>query len=143
PHGVVGDGGQRVSERGERALSLARRRRLRSFSHGRPRAADSTRTARIASGARAWHGGRVSTATTEGIRVTVQAMYVPEQSAPRMHRYVFAYTVRIANEGDAPAQLKNRHWIITDGDGKVEEVRGPGVVGQQPTLRPGEQFEYT
>jgi ApaG protein len=85
----------------------------------------------------------VSTATTEGIRVSVRATYVPEQSAPRMHRYVFAYTVRIANEGEAPAQLKNRHWIITDGDGRVEEVRGPGVVGQQPTLSPGEQFEYT
>jgi ApaG protein len=85
----------------------------------------------------------VSTATTEGIRVTVRVTYVPDQSAPRMRRYVFAYTVRIANEGDAPAQLKNRHWVITDGEGKVEEVRGPGVVGQQPMLGPGEQFEYT
>lgn len=85
----------------------------------------------------------MSTATTQGIRVTVNAVYVPEQSAPRMHRYVFAYTVKIANEGDEPAQLRSRHWIITDGDGRVEEVRGPGVVGQQPTLKPGDQFEYT
>lgn len=85
----------------------------------------------------------MSSAVTEGIRVSVQATYVAEQSAPRAKRYVFAYTVKIANEGSAPAQLRSRHWIITDGAGKVEEVRGPGVVGQQPSLRPGEQFEYT
>jgi ApaG protein len=85
----------------------------------------------------------VSTATSSGIRVKVRAVYVPEQSSPRVRRYVFAYTVSIANEGDAPAQLKSRHWVITDGDGKVEEVRGPGVVGQQPFLNPGDQFEYT
>ena len=84
-----------------------------------------------------------STALTEGIRVSVNAVYVPEQSSPRARRYVFAYTVRIANEGLEPAQLRTRHWIITDGDGKVEEVKGPGVVGQQPSLKPGEQFEYT
>src|SRR5215472_7515486 len=84
-----------------------------------------------------------STALTEGIRVSVTAVYVPEQSSPRARRYVFAYTVRIANEGLEPAQLRTRHWIITDGDGKVEEVKGPGVVGQQPSLKPGEQFEYT
>src|SRR5258706_5192831 len=85
----------------------------------------------------------VSTVVTEGIRVTVTSSYVPEQSAPKAHRYVFAYTVKIANEGTHTAQLKTRHWIITDGNGKVEEVRGPGVVGQQPLLRPGENFEYT
>jgi ApaG protein len=85
----------------------------------------------------------VSQAVTEGIRVSVESVYVPEQSSPRTHRYVFAYTVRIANEGSQPAQLRSRHWVITDGDGKVEEVRGPGVVGQQPNLRPGEHFEYT
>jgi len=85
----------------------------------------------------------MSSAVTEGIRVSVQATYVAEQSAPRSKRYVFAYTVKIANEGAAPAQLRSRHWIITDGAGKVEEVRGPGVIGQQPTLRPGEHFEYT
>src|SRR5438552_4486905 len=85
----------------------------------------------------------VSTAVTDGIRVSVTSAYVPEQSAPKARRYVFAYTVKIANEGTQPAQLKTRHWIITDGAGKVEEVRGPGVVGQQPLLRPGEHFEYT
>ncbi len=87
--------------------------------------------------------GAVSTVTTEGINVDVRAVYVPEQSSPRVRRYVFAYTVRIANEGDLPAQLKSRHWMITDGDGRIEEVRGPGVVGQQPFLNPGDQFEYT
>jgi ApaG protein len=84
-----------------------------------------------------------TSATTEGIKITVRAVYVPEQSSPRVRRYVFAYTVKIANEGDRPAQLRSRHWIITDGDGRVEEVRGPGVVGQQPHLAPGEHFEYT
>ncbi len=58
-------------------------------------------------------------------------------------RYVFAYSIRIENEGSAPAQLRSRHWIITDATGKVEEVRGPGVVGEQPRLGPGEHFEYT
>lgn len=85
----------------------------------------------------------MSEALTRGIRVSVKTQYVPEQSAPREHRYVFAYTIRIANESHARVQLKSRHWIITDGDGKVEEVRGPGVVGVQPTLPPGQGFEYT
>ncbi len=87
--------------------------------------------------------GAVSAAITNGIRVTVSTVYVPSQSAPTAHRYVFAYTVRIANEGTQTVQLKSRHWVITHGTGKVEEVRGPGVVGQQPVLKPGEHFEYT
>jgi len=85
----------------------------------------------------------VSTALTEGIRVSVKSEYLADQSVPSAKRYVFAYTVRIENEGTEPAQLRTRHWIITDGNGKVEEVRGPGVVGQTPYLRPGERFEYT
>jgi ApaG protein len=85
----------------------------------------------------------VSNALTQGIRVTVSSNYIPAQSAPKARRYVFAYTVRIANEGTEAAQLKSRHWIITDGNGKVEQVKGPGVVGEQPMLRPGEHFEYT
>ncbi|HKQ71518.1 MAG TPA: Co2+/Mg2+ efflux protein ApaG [Polyangiaceae bacterium] len=85
----------------------------------------------------------MSNAITRGIRVTVSSTYVSGQSAPKSHRYVFAYTVRISNEGDETAQLRTRHWIITDGNGKIEHVRGPGVVGEQPTLRPGEHFEYT
>lgn len=97
----------------------------------------------IASATRKWHWIRVSTATTEGIKIVVRAGYVPEQSSPRARRYVFAYTVTIANEGQAPAQLRSRHWIITDGEGRIEEVKGPGVVGQQPYLDPGDRFEYT
>ncbi len=85
----------------------------------------------------------MSDALTRGIRVSVNTQYVPEQSSPRDHRYVFAYTIRIANESKHRVQLKSRHWIITDGDGKVEEVQGPGVVGVQPTLPPGQGFEYT
>ncbi|MFO0681453.1 MAG: Co2+/Mg2+ efflux protein ApaG [Sandaracinus sp.] len=84
-----------------------------------------------------------SVAITDGIRVSVVSKYVPEQSAPRAGRYVWAYTIRIANEGTRAAQLLTRHWIITDGHGKVEEVRGPGVVGEQPHLEPGEVFQYT
>jgi ApaG protein len=85
----------------------------------------------------------VSTAITEGIKVTVSTVYVPSQSSPAAKRYVFAYTIRITNEGTEPAQLRSRHWIITHGSGKVEEVRGPGVVGHQPLLQPTEHFEYT
>ena len=84
-----------------------------------------------------------STAVTDGIRVTVRAQYLAEQSAPEKSRYVFAYTVAIANEGGAPAQLRTRHWIITDGRGKIEEVKGDGVVGEQPRLAPGQRFQYT
>jgi ApaG protein len=86
---------------------------------------------------------QTSSAVTEGIRVSVRSAYVVDQSVPLARRYVFSYTVRISNEGDEPAQLRTRHWIITDGGGKVEEVRGPGVVGHQPFLRPGEHFDYT
>ncbi len=84
-----------------------------------------------------------SNATTEGIRVDVRSKYLADQSAPRQQRYVFAYTIRIRNEGSEPAALRSRHWVITDGNDKVEEVRGPGVVGRQPRLAPGEEFEYT
>jgi ApaG protein len=86
---------------------------------------------------------QISSAVTDGIRVIVRCRYVPEQSLPMAKCYVFAYSVRIANEGKRPTQLRNRHWIITDSHGKVEEVRGPGVVGKQPLLQPGEHFEYT
>jgi ApaG protein len=91
----------------------------------------------------AWHFVGVSNALTDGIRVTVKSAYVAEQSSPKAGRYVFAYTVRIENEGGESAQLRTRHWIITDGNGKIEEVRGPGVVGHQPLLKPGDHFEYT
>ena len=85
----------------------------------------------------------MSTAVTRGIRVTVKSFYLAERSSPATNQYAFAYTVRIANEGGDTAQLKTRHWIITDADGKVQEVRGDGVVGAQPRLEPGQHFEYT
>jgi ApaG protein len=75
--------------------------------------------------------------------VRVVPRYLSEQSEPGEQRYVFAYTVTIANTGDTRAQLLTRHWIITDGNGQVNEVRGQGVVGEQPVLAPGEAFEYT
>jgi ApaG protein len=75
--------------------------------------------------------------------VTVNSAYIPERSSPADGQYAFAYTVCIANEGKAAAQLRSRHWVITDGDGRPQEVTGEGVVGVQPLLRPGQQFEYT
>ena len=84
-----------------------------------------------------------STALTDGIRVRVQSIYLPDQSSPTNDRYVFAYTITISNEGARAAQLKTRHWIITDGRGGIEEVRGDGVVGEQPRLVPGQSFQYT
>ena len=77
------------------------------------------------------------------ITVAAQACYLEEQSNPDHDRYVFAYTIRLENRGDAPAQLLARHWIITDANGKVEEVHAEGVVGEQPRLEPGEDFIYT
>lgn len=69
--------------------------------------------------------------------------FLSEQSRPEEDRYVFSYTIRIRNDGALPARLLSRHWIITDDNGKVQEVRGDGVVGEQPWLRPGDEFEYT
>jgi len=77
------------------------------------------------------------------IDVDVRSRFLPEQSEPEARRFVFAYTIRIHNSGSVPARLLTRHWIITDDNGKVVEVRGEGVVGEQPWLRPGEDFEYT
>lgn len=75
--------------------------------------------------------------------VSVQPRFVPEQSDPERDVYLFAYTVTVRNTGEVAAQLISRHWIITDSEGKVHEVRGLGVVGEQPMLAPGETFEYT
>lgn len=77
------------------------------------------------------------------ISVTVNTAYLEDQSDPSADRYVFAYTVTIANSGTVAAQLISRHWIITDADNVTQEVKGLGVVGEQPLLRPGESFEYT
>lgn len=84
-----------------------------------------------------------STATTRGIRVTVDARFSPEHSSPERAHWFFLYTITIENTSDLTVQLLTRHWIITDGEGRVEEVQGPGVVGEQPVLMPGESFEYT
>lgn len=80
--------------------------------------------------------------TTRGVRVVVAPRFLPEQSDPQRGRYVWAYAVRIENTGEETVQLISRHWIITDAHNRVEEVRGPGVVGEQPVLKPGESFEY-
>ena len=75
--------------------------------------------------------------------VTVRTKYLPEQSKPDRDEYVFSYTITIRNTGEVPAQLISRHWVITDASNRVQEVAGLGVVGHQPLLKPGEQFEYT
>ncbi len=75
--------------------------------------------------------------------IDVDTRFLDDQSAPEEGRYVFAYTIHIRNEGNVPARLLGRRWLITDGNGKVQEVVGEGVVGEQPWLRPGEGFEYT
>lgn len=80
---------------------------------------------------------------TNDIVVTAQPVYLEEQSSPREHRFVWAYQIRIENHGDGTVQLLTRHWRITDAQGRVQEVRGDGVVGEQPVLEPGESFEYT
>jgi len=85
----------------------------------------------------------LSEAVTGGVRVRVQAEYSPAHSRPHENRWFFLYSVSITNESDRTVQLVTRHWQITDATGHVEELRGPGVVGQQPVLEPGQSFEYT
>ena len=75
--------------------------------------------------------------------VTAQPRFLPEQSDPAREQYVFAYTITVANTGEVAARLLSRHWIITDANGKVQEVRGDGVVGEQPHLKPGQGFRYS
>ena len=82
-------------------------------------------------------------AEKHNIKVEVDTRYIEEQSLPQQDRYVFAYTITIRNEGEVPARLLTRHWVITDANGKTNEVRGEGVVGEQPYLKPGESFRYT
>ncbi len=82
-------------------------------------------------------------ASPHNIKVKVDTAYVESQSNAERNRYVFAYTITIQNQGAIPAKLLTRHWIITDSNGKIQEVRGEGVIGEQPHLRPGEGFQYT
>lgn len=81
--------------------------------------------------------------TTQAIRVTVEPTFLDDQSSPGEDHYVWAYQVKIENTGSETVQLINRHWRITDAMGRMQEVRGEGVVGEQPTLKPGQEFEYT
>lgn len=85
----------------------------------------------------------IQTIDEHKIAIDVATSYVAAQSDPDLQRYVFTYTVTIRNEGASPSKLLARHWIITDANGKSQEVQGDGVVGEQPYLRPGESFEYT
>jgi ApaG protein len=85
----------------------------------------------------------MSDTTTDGIRVQVKPTFWAEQSAPEHGRFAFTYTITISNVGNQRARLRTRHWIITDAEGHVEEVRGEGVVGKHPDLEPGQSFEYT
>lgn len=82
-------------------------------------------------------------AVTRSIQVTVEPIYLPEQSSPGDNQYVWAYRVRIENRGAETVQLRTRHWKITDAFGRLQEVRGAGVIGEQPILRPGKSYEYT
>ena len=84
-----------------------------------------------------------SEAVTNNVRVEVESQYSAERSQPFQSRWFFHYTVRITNEGDETVQLLSRHWIATDANGQVQEVKGPGVFGEQTLLRPGESFQYT
>ena len=84
-----------------------------------------------------------SEAVTRAVRVSVVSEYAPARSRPQANEWFFLYTITIKNEGDESVQLMSRHWIITNGAGEVEEVRGPGVIGQQPVIAPGESFTYT
>lgn len=90
-----------------------------------------------------WDNRVMIEAITRGVRVEVESVYDGERSAPQESYYFFAYRVAITNLGSSRVQLLSRRWLITDADGKVQEVEGPGVVGQQPVLVPGQTFEYT
>jgi ApaG protein len=85
----------------------------------------------------------MSEAVTRNVRVHVESEFAPGRSSPAENKWFFLYTIRITNESGETVQLLSRHWIITDAMGEVREVRGPGVVGKQPVLEPGESFEYT
>ena len=85
----------------------------------------------------------MSVATTRDVRVEVESHFDPDRSSPEEQQYLFVYTVTITNLGSETVQLLSRHWIITDSDGNVEEVKGPGVVGEQPVLAPGDSISYT
>jgi len=90
-----------------------------------------------------WRSGACYSQTTRSLTVTVEPTFLEEQSSPTENQFVWAYRVRIENNGDQTVQLLRRHWRITDALGTIHEVKGPGVVGEQPILRPGDSYEYT
>jgi ApaG protein len=90
-----------------------------------------------------WKIAQMYRAVTRKIEVTVEPAFMPERSIPEKGQFFWSYTIVITNSGAETVQLRTRHWIITDANGRREEVRGPGVVGEQPVLAPGERFEYT
>lgn len=90
-----------------------------------------------------WRSGASYSQTTRSLTVTVEPTFLEEQSSPAENQFVWAYRVRIENHGEKTVQLLRRHWRITDALGRVHEVKGPGVVGEQPVLRPGDSYEYT
>ena len=85
----------------------------------------------------------MNSSADHNVKVQAEAFFIEEQSLPERGQYVFAYRITIRNDGNVPAKLITRHWVITDANGKIQEVRGEGVVGEQPYLRPGEEFQYT
>ena len=89
------------------------------------------------------YNSHMFSAVTQQIKVTVSPEFAPDRSEPSDDRYFWTYTIEIANLGASTVQLTHRHWRITDGEGRLEEVKGPGVVGEQPTLKPGQAFRYT
>jgi ApaG protein len=97
----------------------------------------------VGRGVLVWNGETVDTNKRYDITVEPVVQYLEDQSDEAAHRYVFAYRITIRNTGSEPAQLISRHWVITDANGKVQEVRGLGVIGEQPRLAPGERYQYT
>lgn len=100
-------------------------------------------SAAVATPAALWCDGTMEDDVSYQLDVRVDTRFLDDQSKPADNRYVFAYTITLHNAGSVPARLVSRHWVITDSNGKVEEVRGDGVVGEQPWMRPGDSFEYT
>jgi ApaG protein len=113
------------------------------YSEDSPNSGISARDSRFAERRDGGSVGFTSEATTRDVKIQVEPTYLPERSDPFRDHWFFAYRIRITNQGDEIVKLHSRHWIITDANGQIEEVIGPGVVGETPTLRPGEAFEYT